>query len=180
MWAEHERIARDAYRMARLDFSAPAAPLLLARRLFGADSVRTGPRTLDSAGMVVRIAGVETIVLRAGLPPIVGRFTLFHEIAHRLVGADEDDANRVAAALAVPFDALRAAPPVTVRRLAGLFLVSQTAMALRQAEAYDLPTIVRARSFAWVRGTWTVPPDGPGVTKTRLTDAERRYLLRPA
>lgn len=120
------------------------------------------------------------------------QFTIAHELGHWLLEdygldpANEDRANRIAAALLMPRDMFRdASMGGGVYELAPRFGVHQTAAALRLAEAgVCAASIVVTPKKVHARGvTWELPGDdavragrlnAPGLARVTLTDAPDR------
>ena len=179
---ELEELAVDTYRRFRKDPSEPLSSTQLARLMLGPGRVLYGPAGMTSEGAAVTLNGERRVYIRPGLSPQRQSHVVVHEASHIFWGTkDEDFCNYIAAALLAPAPAIRRALGLSIRQMAEVFRVTQTLAALREAEVTGRPRIVLARSHQWVRGSWSVPAQEaltlPGLRKTRLTDAPKRYVI---
>jgi Zn-dependent peptidase ImmA (M78 family) len=153
----------------------------------------------DNGRTVIRVAH--------GLPIAAGRFAAAHELGHAVLEHErrrddqiEAEADRFAAAMLMPwraFHCLRAEVGDDLEGLADVFLVTQTAVALRLGEVGEVaasivvaPGCVRARSLEeivlpteedlrWLARASDEELErvGPGIKKATLTDDPRRVAL---
>jgi predicted transcriptional regulator len=166
----------------------------------GKNAVEYAPIRLGGDGALVRIREEWRIYIRRGLPVERRSFAIAHELAEwwlrvreRYQGEDvEHAANYIAAAVLSPRRAFRLALEQfghDFRELAGAFRVTETHVALREAELARLPRAVVSPALVRVRGPeeWVWPDEAvvrrwargaaPGLRKVRLTDDPRRVVL---
>lgn len=174
-----EGVARRWLRDAGLPTDEPTPAAGIVRAVLGPTAIRRS-QVQGSYASLARIHDRRVIVLRAQIPHARIPFALAHELGHHIQQAEglpdtEEGANRIAAALLVPGDALERARGwcTGLVDMAQAFGVSQTLLALREAEYREESRIVRTRSHVFVRGT-----PGPKLIRTRITDWPGRYVAR--
>jgi hypothetical protein len=173
-------------------------------------AVLLGPSAIEYShalrgdGALVRIYDDWRIYVRRGLPVERRAFAIAHELAEwwlrvreRYDGEDiEQAANYVAAAMLTPRRAFRLALEEhgqNFAELAAAFRVSETHVALREAEIAQCPRAVVSPALVRVRGPeeWIWPEEAvvrrwargaavPGLRKVRLSDDPRRVVLDAA
>lgn len=153
-------------------------------------------RGLRGHAALARVGEQWRIYVRRGLPDVVARFAIAHEIAEFWLMVErhlgdwvEHDANYTAAAMLTPRAAFLRAIREGLDRvaLADEFGITQTHAALREAELTGQPRAVVTPQRVYLRGDdqpWTEDQakrearrPGPGVRKSVLTDAPRRVVL---
>lgn len=181
------------------DDGAPKLARLVAAHL-GSGAVEFAPATLRGDGALVRVYDDWRIYVRRGLSPERRAFAIAHELAEwwlrvreKYDGEDvEHCANYVAAAILSPRRAFRLAVEAYGRsfpELAHAFRVTETLIALREAEIDRRPRVVVSPALVRVRGPdgWVWPDEStlrrwargpaPGLRKVRLTDDPKRIVL---
>lgn len=172
----------------------------LVTALLGPGAVEYAPISLRGDGALVRIHDDWRIYVRRRLPLERRAFAISHELAEwwlrvreRYQGEDvEHAANYIAAAILSPRRAFRLALEDyghEFAELARAFRVTETHVALREAELARLPRAVVSPALVRVRGpeAWVWPDEAVvrrwarggarGVRKVRLTDDPRRVVL---
>ncbi len=199
--ADIEGTAEAMYRAAGLDPCEGASPLALAKRLFGAGSVRSyHAASLPGDGALAWVDGKPRIYVRAKLPKARLRFAICHELAEwclTLARYQEHDVEQMADALAAALLAPRQlflrvlrADGQRLPLLAAHLGTTESCAALRLGETTDLPLALVAPSRpVRVRGAAFAWPDedtirrmaagriAPGLARTKLQDEPRRVVL---
>ncbi len=195
---ELEALALVPYLEKSIDPSAPPSLFVLARAWLGAGSVER-PHGMATPSSKFRVGGQDRIAVKRSIQIEYAHFLVGHEMGHILlehagyIGDDEElCADYIGAALMMPRPAVVAtyrAEGFAPRALAEQVVCTQTAAALRFAEAMVLPLAAVAPGAVRVRGpeAFVWPDEGtirswaararPGVTKIRLTDQPRRVAL---
>jgi Zn-dependent peptidase ImmA (M78 family) len=181
------------------DDDVPRLAQLVAAHL-GNNAVEYSPIKLRGDGALVRIREDWRIYVRRGLSIERRSFAIAHELAEwwlrvreKYQGEDvEHAANYIAAAILSPRRAFRLALEQfghDFSELAGAFRVTETHVALREAELARLPRAVVSPALVRVRGPeeWVWPEEevvrrwarrAPhGLRKVRLSDDPRRVVL---
>lgn len=181
------------------DDDVPRLVRLVAAHL-GAGAIETAPVRLPGDGALVRVHEDWRIYVRRGLSPERRSFAIAHELAEwwlrvreRYDGSNvEEAANYVAAAILSPRRAFRLAREhlgPDFAALAKTFRVTETHVALREAELAQMPRAVVSPALVRLRGPqeWVWPDETVvrrwargtvrGVRKVRLTDDPRRVVL---
>jgi hypothetical protein len=207
-WQRIEGEAEYVLRSAGLDdfVRVPVRPAVEA--VLGRGALRfVSKRELRGVAELGSDGGRTVIRVAHGLPIAAGRFAAAHELGHAVLDHNarrdeqiEAEADRFVAALLMPWRALhylRAELGDDLEALAGTFLVTQTAVALRLGEVGEVaasivvaPGCVRARSLEEIvlpteedlRWLARASDDelervGPGIKKATLTDDPRRVAL---
>jgi hypothetical protein len=148
--------------------------------------------SLPGDAALVRVGDEWRIYLRRKLPRERLAFAVAHELCEwalrGYVGEDaEQRANLGAAALLVPRRALARMRGCTLHEMAAAFRVSETLIALREAEVTGEPRAVVSPTLVRVRGpeAWVWPSERelrrgyPGLRRAPLCCEPRRFVLDP-
>jgi hypothetical protein len=193
-----EALAMSLYIEVGEDPAEPPPATTLARAWLGVRVERVPNQIL--AGTTYKVDGRDRISVRSSVAIEYAHFFVAHELGHLLlrrarVPVDEEEearANYIAAALLMPRPAVLAtyrAEGFAPRALAEMVTCTQTAAALRLAEAMRVPLAAVSPSAVRVRGPddfvwpdertlrrWADRPR-PGLSRVRLTDQPRRVAL---
>lgn len=194
-----EALALQLYAELGIDPAEPPSLFQVARAWLGAGAVERPHAMAGPPAKAFRIGARDRIAVKASVPLEYAHFYIGHELGHLLlrragyVGDEEEAcADYLGAALLMPRPAVVAtyrAEGFAPEALAEAVVCTQTAAALRLAEALGLPLAavspanVRVRgpeAFVWpdeatVRA-WAARPR-PGLARVRLTDQPRRVAL---
>ena len=148
--------------------------------------------SLPGDAALVRVGDEWRIYLRRKLPRERVAFAVAHELVEwalrGYIGEDiETRANLGAAAILVPRRALARLRGCTLHELAEAFKVSETLIALREAEVTGEPRAVVSPALVRVRGpeAWVWPSERelrrghPGMRRAALCCEARRFVLDP-
>jgi hypothetical protein len=193
---------REIYERARLDPSRAVGAVRLAVELFGERCICLAPpRELPGPSALVWGGPEPVIHVRRGLNPRQLNQAVAHELGEWQLhvwgyhGPEAEElAGRIGAALCVPREAFHVAHRAIgnhVGELSRAFTVSESLMSLRLGECLGYPTAlitprrIRTRGEAWDWPTtsagWrelAVRPGAAGLTRERIGDAWRRFVLR--
>lgn len=184
-----DAVAAEVLQRAGASLDEPPSVAALVRAL--GLSVHYGA-SLPGDAALVRVGDEWRIYLRRKLPRERVAFAVAHELCEwamrGYIGEDiEQRANLGAAALLVPRRALARLRGCTLHELAAAFKVSETLIALREAEVTGEPRAVVSPALVRVRGpeAWVWPSERelrrgvPGLWRAPLCCEPRRYVLDP-
>lgn len=138
----------------------------------------------------------HVIAIRRGLPFPIEEHTIGHELGHWILQREglspldvEGACDYIGAAIQAPRDLFARVAHLSIRELARDFSITETSAALRVGEVTGRPVAVVAPERLRTRGeAFDWPPEEslrrssrraqlPGLAKTRIFDAARRFAL---